>query len=309
MLQWATRAGGAGDDTAVGIAVDGGGNAYLAGSYSGASATFGTTTLANGGGRDVVVAKLSTAGSWQWASRVGGSGDDFGQSIAVDASGNAYVAAYFNSSSLAVGASTLYSTSPESGLVARYSTTGTAQWATLVSGSNSAYANAVALDTSGNPYLLGDFSGTMTLGSTTLTSAGGQDTFVTKLSASTGAFQWASRAGGVNDDFAPAGSAIVVDATGNAYITGRSYSTSVVFGSTMLLNPNTNGSVYLARLTSIGHLAGRYVPGAIPRQGARQWPSMGRAISIPRATLVARQQHSVVQPSPVRAAPMCMWLS
>ncbi|GAB3171676.1 SBBP repeat-containing protein [Telluribacter humicola] len=56
-LQWTQKAGGAGDDSGEGIAVDEHGMAYTTGYFSG-TATFGTTILTSSGGNDVFVAKF-----------------------------------------------------------------------------------------------------------------------------------------------------------------------------------------------------------------------------------------------------------
>ena len=55
-----------------------------------------------------------------------------------------------------------------------------------------------------------------TFGSTILTSSGGKDIFVAKLSSS-GSWLWAVKAGGSGVD---GGDAIAVDSSGNSYVTG-----------------------------------------------------------------------------------------
>jgi hypothetical protein len=69
----------------------------------------------------------------------------------------------------------------------------------------------VVLDAGGNAYVVGNFDGTADFGATTLTSAGGVDAFVTKLS-SGGDFQWAKRWGGAYQD---SGQGVGVDGSGN----------------------------------------------------------------------------------------------
>lgn len=81
--------------------------------------------------------------------------------------------------------------------------------------------NSSTTDKNGNIYLGGAFTGTLTIGNTTLTSAGANDIFLTKLNAC-GEVQWATRAGsaGENDYVGVGSRAIAVDSTGNIYVVG-----------------------------------------------------------------------------------------
>jgi hypothetical protein len=87
----------------------------------------------------------------------------------------------------------------------------------------------LAVDGAGAVYLTGSFSGTLSFnpaGGANLTSAGGNDIFVTKLDTN-GAFQWAVSAGGTGDD---SGNAIAVDSFGDVYVTGSIGAGTATFG-------------------------------------------------------------------------------
>ena len=86
-ISWAERMGGTSIDYGFDIAVDGGGNTYMAGSFEG-TADFGSYSLTSAGSYDIFVAKLDSNGTVQWAKRMGGISVDFGNSIAVDYAGN-----------------------------------------------------------------------------------------------------------------------------------------------------------------------------------------------------------------------------
>src|SRR5690242_10193079 len=74
--QWA-RSGASDDNHANGVATDASGNIYVAGSFSGASITFGSTVLNNIGGYDMYLVKYNGGGNVLWAQAFGGSdGDD-----------------------------------------------------------------------------------------------------------------------------------------------------------------------------------------------------------------------------------------
>jgi hypothetical protein len=87
LLQWNTFLGGSGLDFGLGLAVDGAGNVYVAGtSY----ATWGSPVRLFGGGQDAFAAKLSPSGGLLWNAFLGGDAGDGANGIAVDSSGNVY---------------------------------------------------------------------------------------------------------------------------------------------------------------------------------------------------------------------------
>ena len=93
-------------------------------------------------------------------------------------------------------------------------------------GSTSDVGYSIAVDSLGNVYTTGSFSGTVDFnpgtGVENLTSAGGNDIFVSKLDSS-GNFVWAKRLGGTAGDD---GFGIAVDSSGNVYTTGSFFGTA-----------------------------------------------------------------------------------
>lgn len=120
------------------------------------------------------------------------------------------------------------------------------------SADGSSKINSLVADGTGGYLLAGQFAGTLTLGSFALTSAGGQDAFVARLSAA-GVYTQALRAGGSGDDVAVE---LAVDATGLATVAGTFASPSIVFGAASLVNldPSATPSsdVFVARLSATG---------------------------------------------------------
>jgi hypothetical protein len=88
--------GGDGFDWGEGIAIDGSGNAYVAGVTESSQTTFPVLTgpdISHNGYADAFVAKVNPAGTaLVYCGYIGGSLEDWGAHIAVDGSGNAYVA-------------------------------------------------------------------------------------------------------------------------------------------------------------------------------------------------------------------------
>lgn len=235
-LQWAVRAGDAGQDQGAGIAVDSAGNSYVTG-YFNWSAVFGQgqagqTTLNSAGDRDMFLAKYDSLGTLVWARRGGGAtGQDRGFAVAVDGSANSYVTGLFVGSATfgpgQANQTNLTSSGSDDIFVAKYDTNGLLQWARRAGGPDSDGGLAVAADGFGNSYVAGFFSTTATFGPgqanvTTLASAGDRDVFVAKYDAA-GALQWAKRAGGTSQE---QGLAIAVDGSGNSHVTGYFFATA-----------------------------------------------------------------------------------
>ena len=95
---WARAFRGTCSETALRVAVDGAGNVYLTGSFTG-TVDFdpGSTTLllTASGLQDVFAVKLDAGGTLVWARRVGASGSDHGFGVAVEANGSVYLTGDF----------------------------------------------------------------------------------------------------------------------------------------------------------------------------------------------------------------------
>ena len=175
---WAERAGGSGIDSGEATAVDGSGNALVAGVFRG-TAEFGAATLTSAGSFDAFVAKVDAQGNVVWAERAGGSGFDESHAIAVDGAGNALVTGQFERTA-EFGAATLASAGSFDAFVAKVDAGGNVAWVRRAGGSGKDFGNAIALDESGNALVTGQ-AGTAEFGDITLTSAGETDAFVAKL--------------------------------------------------------------------------------------------------------------------------------
>lgn len=93
-LVYSTYFGGAGNDIAYGVAVDGTGDAYIAGSTTSSNlpVTSGVLSTSLGGSEDAFVAELEAGGSTlAYSTYLGGSGVDSASAIAIDSGGDAFV--------------------------------------------------------------------------------------------------------------------------------------------------------------------------------------------------------------------------
>ena len=171
--------------------------------------------------------------NWLWATSSGGLGNDYGSSVATDASGNIYVAGVFASSTITFGSYTLTNMGLSDVFLAKYDVNGNVLWAKSAGGTNDDEPTSVSVDASGNVYLAGYFnSSTLTFGATSLTNAGSWDIFLTKYD-SNGNVHWAKSACGTETDQALS---VAVDVSGNIYMAGYFWSTTLIFGSYTLTN-------------------------------------------------------------------------
>ncbi len=161
-----------------------------------------------------------------YSTYLGGSDDDYGRGIAVDSSSNAIVTGGTASTNYPT-TSGAYQTSNAGGydmFVTKLSANGASLvYSTYLGGSSGDYGSGVVVDSSGNAIVTGYTESTnypTTLGAYQTSNAGGYDVFVTKLS-TTGSLVYSTYLGGSSGDY---GHRVVVDSSGNAYITGYTLS-------------------------------------------------------------------------------------
>jgi hypothetical protein len=258
--------GGNDDDVAYGIAVDGSGNAYVAGRTLSTEATFPVTVgpdlTHNGGGADAFVAKVNAAGTaLVYCGYIGGDDDDLALGIAVDSSGNAYVAGDTASTEatfpVTVGPDLTFNGGLYDAFVAKVNAAGTALvYCGYIGGSNFDEALGIAVDGSGNAYVTGDTGSTqadfpVTVGPDLTFNGGSGDAFVAKVNAAGTALAYCGYIGGVGSE---SGSGIAVDGSGNAYVTGSTTSDETTFPVTAGpdLTYNGSGDGFVAKVNPAG---------------------------------------------------------
>ncbi len=244
--QWVIRYNGPGNgiDWANAISVDGSGNVYVTGSSTG------TTTK-----RDFATIKYNSSGVLQWIQRFNGpvNSDDVANSISLDGSGNVYVAGgglesnastdyavikYNNSgvqqwvrryngqrssadiiSAMTVdGFGNVYVTGRSrvatiDYLTIKYNTNGDLLWSNVYNGTGNYedMASSVKVDVPGNVYVTGQSYGSVS-----------NFDYVTLKLNSSGVQQWVQRYNGTGNG-SDCATSLAIDATGNAYVTGKSW--------------------------------------------------------------------------------------
>jgi hypothetical protein len=228
-LVYSTYLGGSGDDGAVGVAIDGSGNAYVTGYTS--SADFPTKDAFQknyGGGQDdAFVTKIDNAGtSIVYSTFLGGSDIDGGSGIAVDSSGAAYVTGETSSTDFPVMHPIQKYGGNTDAFVTKLDATGSALvYSTYLGGSQYDDGVSITTDGNGNGYVTGETNSTdfpITRHAFQMTLGGQYDAFAVKLNAKGTALSYSTYLGGSNDDVPRS---IVTDIAGHAYVTGYTYST------------------------------------------------------------------------------------
>jgi hypothetical protein len=155
---------------------------------------------------DAFVLKLNANGQLVWAVSFGGDANDFAYGLALDPNGNVLVSGQFGRTADFDPGPAEFAITAKAGdnFVLKLSSAGQFVWAKRFGGTTSlTYEMDVATDSSGNVYTAGWFSNTIDadpgVGTLNLTSAGQEDVFITKLTA-TGDFSWAKSLGGPDAD-------------------------------------------------------------------------------------------------------------
>ena len=239
---------------AYGIATDSAGNAYITGgTYASDYPTVNAAFSKWSGDEDGFVTKINPSGTTVlYSTYIGGSSADLFSGIAVDSTGAACVTGYSASPDFPV---TNSSPAPASGtyaaVVVKLSPTGGLAWSSFLGSASFGYG--IAADSSGNAYVTGYVSGSGTLPVTSgafLTAHSSDDAFVARFGP-TGSLTYATYLGGTNSDY---GQGIAMDAAGNAYVVGSTYSTSFTNapgGGAQTVNRGTE-TVFVAKVNPAG---------------------------------------------------------
>jgi hypothetical protein len=249
------------------------GNIYITGVF------FGTVDFDPGpgvanmiGDYDCFIARYDTAGNYVYAKAIASTNPPVKYSLSVRA-----IALDANSNIFITG--TLYETvdfDPGPGIsnlagntdhdnifVASYNANGNYLYAKAIEGTNRAYGDdfvkSIAVDGSGNAYITGYFEGSPDFdpgaGTATLTTDG-KNAFVLKLSVD-GNYVWANQLGRYSpgQELSDFGNGIVVDASGNSFITG-SFSGTVDFDpgpGTAYVTSKGSSDIFIAKFDASGN--------------------------------------------------------
>ena len=276
-LVYSTYLGGGTGDFAGAVAVDGTGNAYVTGGtknpgFTTTSGVFqpmcGTDGTCNGGLYDAFVTVINPSGSgFVYSTFLGGESNDKGLGIAVDATGDAYLTGLTSSLKFPLSKSPLQPTFggghlPSDAFVTELNPSGTQLvYSTYLGGSGDDIGLAIAVDSNKNAYVTGVTGSTNfpTASATQPQNNGGNDAFVSEISAGGSALTFSTYLGGsLNEDTSTSNgggslAGIAVDSVGaNVYVTGSTSSTDFP---TVAAEPGSaggDGDAFVAKYSTSG---------------------------------------------------------
>ncbi len=161
---------------------------------------------------------------FQWAKAVGGTNNDKANSITHDVLGNIYITGDFEGTvdfDPGPGTFTMVAVAFNDVFILKLDPVGNFIWAKSFGGADGETGKSISVDALGNVYTSGYYRLTVDFdpgpGTFSITSAGVDDIFISKLDA-LGNFVWAKSMGGTIYDY---GYSLTVDAVGNVYTTGN----------------------------------------------------------------------------------------
>jgi Beta-propeller repeat/Abnormal spindle-like microcephaly-assoc'd, ASPM-SPD-2-Hydin len=236
-LLYSTYLGGSGEDEARGLALDGNGNAFIAGFTR--SKDFPASRLPNRVNcgarpcREAFVAHIdATATAVDYATSIGGSGDISANSIALDVTGSAYITGETSARDFPASKGAFQNHASEHSacvadwqcadvFVAKLSSQGSVLYATYVGGRGDQHGNAIAVDDKGSAYVTGrtDSENFPTTSGVSRDTASSHSTtaFVFKLDPLGSKLDFSTFLGGYQEDD---GKAIALDAARHVYVAG-----------------------------------------------------------------------------------------
>lgn len=215
--KWLVGFGASSTDQVTATALDPSGDVLIAGGYDSATLPMGTTMLANAGGTDTFVAKLSAAnGSVIWARSFNGPAEQSPRGIAAGPGGEVWVVGRAIGMTDFGGGFTYTPTTLDAWIV-KLAASGTTLVMQTFGGAGADLGRAIAVDGAGNAVVGVNSNGALTF-EKPYAALGNSDGYVTKLDAIDAHVIWTKQLGDPGDQVV---SGVAVDGGGNVFVTGQ----------------------------------------------------------------------------------------
>lgn len=252
-VAWARQYGGAHFETALAVATDGDGAAYVTGTYQRATDLDGAV-IDNGVEFDAFVAKFDARGAHMWNARFYDEGclDSRGRALAVAPDGDVYLTGTLCRRVALEGDAAPEGAAERSrphAFVARLAQGGRVRWLRALPSSERSAGVDLALSPDGRVVVAGVFEGALDLGESPRREARMTDVFVASWSAS-GTRRWLHALGGAEEDTAPA---VAVGRGGEVYLAGGRNGATECDGEAWT---GDGGDAYIARFDRAGAAQG-----------------------------------------------------
>ncbi len=259
--EWIKQAGGNRNESVYSITVDKWGNVYTLGGFQGTTDLdpgAGVYNLVSAGSFDIFIQKLDANGNFLWAKKMGGTQEDTGYSIATDINGYVYTTGeFYGTVDFNPGKESFMLTSMGDTdiFIQKLDSNGNFVWAKKMGGTGEDTNNSIAVDSDGNTYITGRFTGTVDFdpgeNEHNLTTTVFQNAFIQKLDTN-GNFAWAIKLNG--NDWGN-GRQVILDTSGNIYVTGEFFGTIDFNLGSEIYNLNSAGSndAFILKLDANGN--------------------------------------------------------
>lgn len=259
-MVYSTYLGGAGLENYVvycGIAVNASGEAYVVGqTFSTDFPTVNAIQGQNNGVTNAFITKLNSAGNGLiYSTYLGGNGEDFGNDIAVDKDGAAYITGEARTGDFPT--SNAYQDKRQGGydaFLTKISSSGDSLlYSTYLGGDGYEKGYGIAVDSAGSAFVTGFTTSKnfpTTAGTFQEEAPGFYDAFVVKFNPAGDSLLYCTYLGGAGD--MSEGRAIVVDASGAAYISGITRAMDFPTKDPIQTKPNAYSDVFVTKLSNSG---------------------------------------------------------
>ena len=246
-LIWINQFNGSSVDRLNGIAVQDDNQIYIVGEFKG-TVYYNNDSLVSQNEMDLILVKIDSSGTIQWANAGGGLGYESANDICLSENGNLCVTGYFEND-LNIDTTTIQGNGLRDIFIATFDQMGNLIWLRSIGGPAFEDGRAIVTDNIDNIYITGAFRDLMFLpGNDTLFGVGSYDAYVAKIDKN-GILQWIKTMGGAAAD---EGVDINVDANQDIYAVGW-YDRSMIVDS-ITLNGEKEEDGYIIKFDVNGNV-------------------------------------------------------